>query len=443
VSLVSGTATFSDLSIAQAGNGYTLAATATSANGVTPTPATSASFDINAPPVPIGVNNFVIDLRAGMIANTSVVNGGGFYKGTQVLFASGFAYGTSGSDILVGYNTSTGASSFDLSTPPAVVGADPLHTAAQLAPRFPGSGIPGVSVTQESFAFSTAPDADYVLLKYTLTNTGGTGVTNVFAGYVADFDLQFPNNQGTPLENIAAFDGTLTVTEAYQSTGDPNRIGIVPISNADAALNYIGYINAGSQPRLGPIDPPSRAGYFPFLSHGILNPSPLGPSDIRQAIGFGPFSIPAGGSRSVWFALVGGDNSDFFAANVAAARAKVAALTLASFGQLLIALSPGMDIGGCTNTANTNQTYDRGVLSVTPSGSFRDVWTETASPFTEGVAVGQVTPTLFSATVSCGNGVGQAGSWSATWSGSQYDGAYSFQGSVGRITVTPAPSPGP
>ncbi|TMJ02855.1 MAG: hypothetical protein E6H01_06195, partial [Bacillati bacterium ANGP1] len=221
VSLVSGTATFSDLSIAQAGNGYTLVATATSANGVTPTPATSASFDINAPPVPIGVNNFVIDLRAGMIANASIVNGGGFYKGTQVLFASGFAYGTSGSDILVGYNTSTGASSFDLSTPPAVVGADPLHTAAQLAPRFAGSGIPGVSVTQESFAFSSAPDADYVLLKYTLTNTGGTGVTNVFAGYVADFDLQFPNNQGTPLENIAAFDGTLNVTEAYQSTGDP------------------------------------------------------------------------------------------------------------------------------------------------------------------------------------------------------------------------------
>jgi hypothetical protein len=326
MSLVSGMATFANLTIAQTGNGYTIAVTATSVNGVSPTPATSTPFDITAPPVTIDVNNFVIDLRAGIIANASILTGGGFYKGTQVLFASGFAYGTSSSNVLVGDNTSTGASSFDLSTPPVVAGADPLHTVAQLAPKFAGTGIPGVSVTQESFAFSSAPDADYVLLKYTLTNTGGIGISNVFAGYVADFDLQFPNNQGNPLENIAAFDGTLNVTEAYQSTGEPNRVGIVPISNVDAPLNYVGYINVGSRPRIGPIDPPSRAGYFTFLSNGILNPSPLGPSDIRQTIGFGPFSIPAGGSQVVWFALVGGDNSGAFAANVAAARVRVTAL---------------------------------------------------------------------------------------------------------------------
>ena len=350
VSLVSGTATFGDLGIAQVGNGYTLVATATSANGVTPTLATSAPFDINAQPVHIGVNSFVIDLRAGMIANASVVNGGGFYKGTQVMFASGFAYGTRGSDVLVGYNTSTGASRFDLSTPPTVVGADPLHTTVPLTPRFAGTGIPGVGVTQESFAFSSAPDADYVLLKYTLTNPGGAAVNGVFAGFVADMDLLYSGSAG---DDNASFNADLGVTVAAEANlaSFPQVTGIVPITSADAALDYIGYINVGSRPRIGPTDPPTLAGYFGFLSSGIVNPLPLGPSDIRQVIGFGPFSISAGGSQVVWFALVGGDNSSAFGANVTAARAKAAALS-SSLLQFACSLEPTLhSITGLVSTS--------------------------------------------------------------------------------------------
>src|SRR2546425_4420528 len=33
-----------------------------------------------------------------------------------------------------------------------------------------------------------------------------------------------------------------------------------PITSADAALDYIGYINVGSRPRIGPTDPPTLAG---------------------------------------------------------------------------------------------------------------------------------------------------------------------------------------
>ncbi len=291
-----------------------------------------------APPVEIAANNFVIDLRDGMIANASVFKGGGFYKGTQVVFASGLVYGTSVNDVLVGYNTRNGTSDFDLTSAPTLAGTNPLHTSAQLNPRAPGTGISGVSVAQESFAYSSAPDADYVLLKYTFTNTGGAAVTNVFAGYVADLDLLY---SGTPDDDLASFAAALGVTEATEShsASFPQVIGIVPISSAGAGLNYQGYVRpdlaTGTQPR----DPVTSAGYFNRMSHGILNPDLLGPSDIRQLVGLGPFSIPAGGSQVVWFALVGGDNSAAFAANVTAARTKVAALS-SSLPRLACSLEP-------------------------------------------------------------------------------------------------------
>ena len=108
-----------------------------------------------------------------------------------------------------------------------------------------------------------------------------------------------------------------------------------------------------------------------------------------------------------------------------------------------IFLSPAMDVGSCTNTARTNQTYDRGVLSIDGNGDFQLAWSETAPPFTSMLAVGHVTSTAFTATVSCANSTGPSGSWFATWSGTQYDGTYSFQGSTGSITVLLGPPPHP
>ncbi len=315
--VVSGTATFSDLSINQPGTGYTLTATATSAEGEPPSPATSAPFDITAPPTEIAANNFVIDLRAGRIQNASRTAGGGFYSGTQVIFGTGFAYGTGTGDVLVGYNTRNGASDFNLTTSLTVVGSEPLHTTAQLQPRVVGTGISGVTVTQESFAFSTDPDRDYVLLKYTLSSTGAP-VNGVFAGFVADLDLLY---SGSPFDDIATFDAGLGVTEATESNTEsfPQIIGMVPITSADAALNYASYTNPSFPVAGRPIDPLNSAGYFPLLSGGLQGTDPLGPTDIRQVIGFGPFSIPTGGSQVVWFALVGGANSGAFALHVAAA----------------------------------------------------------------------------------------------------------------------------
>ena len=101
-----------------------------------------------------------------------------------------------------------------------------------------------------------------------------------------------------------------------------------------------------------------------------------------------------------------------------------------------IALVPAMDSGSCTGTAGTNQTFDFLPVFADAAGAFRATWTEGASPFTVVVATGTVTPTTFAASLICGNGTGTPGSMSATWTGSRYDGTFSFRGSVGTIVVT-------
>ena len=101
-----------------------------------------------------------------------------------------------------------------------------------------------------------------------------------------------------------------------------------------------------------------------------------------------------------------------------------------------IALTPAMDSGSCTGTARTNQTFDFLPVFADATGAFQATWTEGASPFTVVVATGTVTSSTFTATLACGNGSGQPGSMSATWSGTQYDGTFSFRGSVGTIVVT-------
>jgi len=266
--------------------------------------------------VPIAVNNFEIDLRSGRVENPSGVTGGGFYKGTQVVFGAGFAYDSVDYNTLVGYNPRGTESDFVASPVTVLSGAPEHHTTTQLQPRAGLIALRDVTVTQESFAFTSAGDQDYVLLKYTFTNSGQFA-SIVHAGFVVDVELLYSES---PVDDIATFNPTLGIAEATEEDTEsfPQVFGIVPIATFETQRNYAAWTNGGN-----PGDPATSAGYFPLLSGGLQGPNSVGPADVRQLIGFGPFSIPAGGSRVVWFALVGGDNRTAFNDHVAAGTAKV------------------------------------------------------------------------------------------------------------------------
>jgi len=115
------------------------------------------------------------------------------------------------------------------------------------------------------------------------------------------------------------YDAGLALGEAteWDTLAHPAILAIVPMGPSGAS-SFRGYRYVN--------DPRSTADYFSFLSGGINTAVPTAPSDIREMMGLAPVTIAVGQSTVAYFALVGGANRTAFEANVAAARAKVAAL---------------------------------------------------------------------------------------------------------------------
>lgn len=275
----------------------------------------------------LAVNDWHMPLQAGYVPPFAAASAGlTFFQGTQVIFGGGPLYGTSPADMLVGYNTGHSLSSFTR-WPVCVDRTTPfLHTVAALVPAVSGTGPAGLLATQESFAWPSAPDNGYVLLKYTLTNTGTAPIAGLYSGWVADWDIYYdgnaPPNAST---DRVRYDGGLGLGEAteFDTLTYPAILAIVPMGPS-GTYSFHGWPN-GMDPHSGTnYDVPGP--YFPFLAGGIDLAMPQWPSDIREMMGLAPVTLAAGRSTVAFFALVGGANRAAFEANVAAARAMAAAL---------------------------------------------------------------------------------------------------------------------
>lgn len=92
---------------------------------------------------------------------------------------------------------------------------------------------------------------------------------------------------------------------------------------------------------------------------------------------------------------------------------------------------PGIDASVC-GSGSTSITFNAQGVTADKNGAFDIVW----SPSTPVLrAVGQVTPTTFSANLACTNGA-RTGSISATGSNGSYSGTFEFGSSRGQVTVT-------
>jgi dipeptidyl aminopeptidase/acylaminoacyl peptidase len=174
-------------------------------------------------------------------------------------------------------------------------------------------------VVRETFAFSAVPDDDYVMVKYTLTNLTAAPVTDLHIGEILDVDVASPG------QNSVAF---IAAGELAQTTSLGTTVSHGHILLSDPVTSYRGFCSAGGG--CPNSDPATLAGWFDFLSGGIVGLGPIGPSDSRELLTTAPVDIPAGGSRVLFTALVGGDDPADLSVNVAAARAKFAALPQAA-----------------------------------------------------------------------------------------------------------------
>ncbi|MBI4931686.1 MAG: S8 family serine peptidase [Bacteroidetes bacterium] len=166
------------------------------------------------------------------------------------------------------------------------------------------SGPLPVTVHHSAYAWSTSPYRKFVIVKYVIKNTGGSTLNNLYAGIVADWDI---TNAG---QNKSAYDATNKMGYCYDvSSANGLYSGIKCLTNLASVKNYcIDNIAGGN----GGIDPATDflvgEKYTALSTTRNADGFSATGGDVMDCVSNGPFSVNAGDSITVAFALIGGDN---------------------------------------------------------------------------------------------------------------------------------------
>jgi len=145
----------------------------------------------------------------------------------------------------------------------------------------------GVKVNQRVFAYKNNPDRNYIIVQYEVQNVSGQAINDFHAGWFADWDVDGFQN------NTASFDKARKL--AFTSNGD-NFAGLVSLNDVPVYINNYDVSTLTSFSR-------------DFKKKSIISDTAektVGPADIIQFIGAGPYNLPVNGTLKVAFALVAG-----------------------------------------------------------------------------------------------------------------------------------------
>lgn len=269
------------------------------------------------PPAEIAVNNY-----SAIFAESGLET---FYKGDMAIFNGGLSYGTSASTVHF-VNTSNGY--FDVRQ-----AGLPVHTAQPhgLADHYsstimveqpdqslgPKSAL-GILTVRETFAFSSAPDDDYLIVKYSLTNTTATPISNLYVGYLADPDVHdYTINVANEYRLNVGFYDAANQAARVRVNGGTVQHAIVPLTQTVGT--YRSWTNDGTS--FPYRDPTTNEQWFGLLTGGITGAT-FAPADIRQYVGSAATVLQPGQTVVYAFALIGGENAADLTSNIVAARAK-------------------------------------------------------------------------------------------------------------------------
>lgn len=158
-----------------------------------------------------------------------------------------------------------------------------------------GSNKIGVEVEAFSYAFNTAPDADYILLSYNIKNTSGVALNNVYAGL---YTWMTPNgiiNTG----NISRLVSANKLAYTYNNTVANRYLGVGIMTNQP--LNFKIF---SSSELLNGFTTQEK---WDALSNGVSNDS-LGPGGNAFVLGVGPFNLAANQVETIGFAILSAES---------------------------------------------------------------------------------------------------------------------------------------
>jgi hypothetical protein len=235
--------------------------------------------------------------------------GEGVFDGKEVLHGGGLIYGTSPQDFVVASKIGTWWSS-DLGP----VGTCVLHlpeglyfrTAIKLVQQWDDPIPPSpVQTTEEVFEPNSPLASNVLLVRYTFRNATEQRIENFRAGLWLDLDMNY--SETFSKDDFARFNPALGSAETFESTFET-----VGVAGVDAPITSFQVV-----PHHTVV--PTSADHFQLLM-GIQT-GDVGPYDVLSIVGFGPFDIPVGGSKTLTIVLGAGRTRAEFDQSISAGRA--------------------------------------------------------------------------------------------------------------------------
>lgn len=185
-----------------------------------------------------------------------------------------------------------------------------------------------IEIPHYTYAWSQSPDRGYIIVEYVIRNIGATALTNLYAGLFADWDVNdvADTSMSPYFSNRDSVDLVRKMGVVYNTWADGYYCGMKLLTNTAPFHHYaIDNVLGGN----GGVDIADAAYFtdaekYTVLSTdrdvaGHVNP---GGNDVCDVVSTGPYTIPAGDSIVVAFALTCGENLESIQNSADAAQIK-------------------------------------------------------------------------------------------------------------------------
>jgi hypothetical protein len=270
-----------------------------------------AKIVVNVDYVNIAINNVGTSISSKSLIGynqTGQLQGLGFtYKGSPtILYDMGLMVGAAGTQVSDNMRGAAGNDE-DFASVVNVVAHDPgsvsdFDVNGVMRDNGPTSSNPlNIIIRHNAYAWVSAPDDNYVMVQYWIRNAGATTLDNLWAGIFADWDIpQYQNNKcATDISRRMGY---------IWSTDSAGLYGGIKLLSHTGGFNHYALDNTAGN---GGID--MTNGYDNNEKYQSLSTSRSASgtatqtgNDVLSVVSSGPFTVAAGDSVQVTFALLAG-----------------------------------------------------------------------------------------------------------------------------------------
>ena len=165
-----------------------------------------------------------------------------------------------------------------------------------------GSAPNPIGVTVSQYSYSNSGD-DFVTMEFTVANTSGGNLEDIYVGVFMDWDVGTGN---AFQQNLGGYD-------------EENRLLYI-FDDSQTVTSYYGQVALGDDPVSGVFYDALPGDDVLYQALTTIAPDPPLVEDRRTVLGMGPYTIADGEEVTVSFAIVGGDDLDDIITNACLAQ---------------------------------------------------------------------------------------------------------------------------